>query len=90
MELWEVTPSGLQQPSTNWQTVIFYPTDSKFGWNGTVTLPDPNQFGVLEGLALAMDDTTDTGPFDVYIDNLRNASTSPRNLFSSTQRYVGR
>src|SRR5262249_42978151 len=51
------------------------PTDSKFVWNaGTVTLPDPNQFGIFEGLAFAMDDQTDTGPFNIYIDNLRNGT----------------
>lgn len=64
------------QPSTNWQTVIFYPTDSRFIWNaGTQTLPDVNQYGILEGLGLAIDDLTDTGPYDVYVDNLRNGTT---------------
>jgi hypothetical protein len=73
-------PAGGQvlTPSTNWQTVVFQPTtDSKFIWNnvtGGVTLPDPNQFGILEGFSFAMDDLTDTGPIQIYLDNLRNAN----------------
>jgi hypothetical protein len=63
------------QPSTCWQTVAFYPSDSKYVYNGTLILPDPNQYGTLEGFAFAMDDLTDTGPFEIYIDNIRNGST---------------
>lgn len=60
------------QPSTNWQTVVFYPSDSKYGWNGSVALPETNRYGCFEGLAFALDDLTDTGPYDLYIDNFRN------------------
>jgi hypothetical protein len=63
------------QPSGCWQTVVFYPTDSKYLYNGTFTLPDPNQYGTLEGFAFAIDDLTDTGPFQIYLDNIRNGST---------------
>ena len=67
------------QPSTCWQTIIFHPnTDSKFLWNNNadgLVFPDPNQFGILEGFGIAMDDLTDTGPFNIYFDNIRNGST---------------
>ena len=63
------------QPSTCWQTVAFYPSDPRYLYNGTLTLPDPNQYGTLEGFAFAIDDLTDTGPFVIYIDNIRNGST---------------
>src|SRR5205085_1942209 len=40
------------QPSTNWQTVAFYPWDQKYLWNNNAdgfTFPDPFQFGIFEG-----------------------------------------
>jgi hypothetical protein len=63
------------QPGTCWQTVAFYPSDPKYVYNGTLILPDLNQYGTLEGFAFAMDDLTDTGPFEIYIDNIRNGTT---------------
>ncbi len=75
-------------PSTNWQTLVFYPTDSKFVWNGALTFnadgTDPNQYGTLEGFALAMDDLTDTGPFKLYFDNIRNGSIVIQNFEDET------
>ncbi|MGD0259146.1 MAG: PA14 domain-containing protein [Verrucomicrobiota bacterium] len=64
-------------PSTNWQTIAFYPTDSKYLWNsaGDGFTPDPNQYGAFEGFGIASADATDCGPFQIYFDNLRNGST---------------
>lgn len=61
-------------PSTNWQTIVFYPTDSKYLWNGTFTFPDPNQYGVLDGFGIASADATDSGPIQIYFDNLRQVT----------------
>jgi len=67
---------GLQiTPSTNWQTIVFYPTDTRETWNGTPTLPDPNQYGSFEGFGINSADATDCGPIQIYFDNFRNAST---------------
>src|ERR1017187_6240266 len=69
---------GIQiTPSTNWQTIAFYPTDSKYLWNssGTGFVPDPNQYGAFEGFGIASADATDCGPFQIYFDNFRNGST---------------
>ncbi|HSU53711.1 MAG TPA: PA14 domain-containing protein [Candidatus Dormibacteraeota bacterium] len=80
-------PTGGQvlTPSPCWQTVVFSPSDPRAVWNaGAVTLPDPNQFGILEGLSFAMDDTTDTGPVKIYIDNIRNGSTMIQDFENET------
>ena len=61
-------------PSTNWQTIAFYPTDSRYLWNGTFTFPDPNQYGVLDGFGIASADATDCGPIQIYFDNLRQVT----------------
>ena len=71
-------------PGTNWQTVTFTrgsdaqnPIDPVVRWyngaSGDAWL-DGN-FGVLEGLAIASQDPSDNGPFDLYIDNLVNGTT---------------
>jgi len=47
-------------------------------WNGADTGTTNNigtQWGVLDAVAIAIDDLTDTGPFDLYIDNLQNGAT---------------
>jgi len=70
-------------PSNEWQTVTFLrgpdpanPTDKTFRWNGTDATHDLlGDFGVLESLAFAIDDLTDTGPFHFYIDTLSNGET---------------
>ncbi len=65
-------------PSTNWQTIAFYPIDSTYLWNNnndSFTLPDPNQYGIFEGFGIVSSDPNSTGPIDIYFDNLRNGST---------------
>jgi hypothetical protein len=57
------------------------PTISSIKWNavsgdpaGTVNdIITP--WGILEAIAIAIDDLTDIGPYDLYIDNLQNGST---------------
>jgi len=75
------------QPSTNWQTVAFYPWDQKYLWNNNAdgfSFPDPFQFGIFEGFGIAIDDLTDTGPMNVYIDNLRNGTTMIQSFENQT------
>jgi len=43
------------------------------------------QWGTLDAIALAIDDLTDTGPYDLYIDNLQNGST----VFQNFENAVG-
>jgi hypothetical protein len=80
-------PSGGQIifPSRCWQTVSFLrgpdpmnPVDPTFAWAGDgagASGPLEGSFGVLEAIAFAIDDLTDSGPFGIHIDNLRNGST---------------
>lgn len=70
-------------PSNTWQTVSWQRDgdatngpDATVIWNNSscgATLD--GQYGILESIAIAEDDTTDTGPVDIYIDNLKNGST---------------
>jgi hypothetical protein len=53
-------------------------TDSSIQWYPDSNLyPDalPGDWGILEAIAFAIDDLTDTGPYDLYIDNLKNGTT---------------
>jgi hypothetical protein len=75
-------------PSNTWQTVTLQrgpdylnPTNTSIKWNSASgdpagTLNDiVTPWGILEAIAIAIDDLTDTGPYDFYIDNLQNGST---------------
>jgi hypothetical protein len=75
-------------PSNSWQTVTLQrgpdyqnPTNTSIKWNSATgnpagTLNDiTTPWGILEAIAIAIDDLTDTGPYDLYIDNLQNGST---------------
>jgi hypothetical protein len=72
-------------PSRCWQMISFLrgsdpanPVDPTFVWAGAgagASGPLEGSFGVLEAIAFVIDDLTDSGPFGIYIDNLRNGST---------------
>jgi len=75
--------SRVVYPSNQWQTVTILrgpdpasPTDPSFLWNGT-DATNPNQlkgnFGVLDAIAFSMEEA-DTGPYAIYIDNVRNGN----------------
>ncbi len=72
-------------PSTCWQTVYIDPTTaSYFHWNSVVSgAPDPHQFAALDALAIAIEDT-DTGPYEIYIDNFMNGDTVIQDWESAT------
>lgn len=46
-------------------------------WNPSLSNTNalPGTWGILEAIAFAIEDLTDTGPFDIYIDNLANGDT---------------
>lgn len=75
-------------PSNTWQTVTLQrgpdylnPTNSSIKWNSATGNPAGTvndmvtPWGILEAIAIVIDDLTDTGPYDLYIDNLQNGST---------------
>ncbi len=75
-------------PSNAWQTVTVQrgpdyanPTNSSIKWNSSTGDPAGTvndiitPWGILEAIAFAIDDLTDTGPYDLYIDNIQNGST---------------
>ncbi len=77
--------------STNWQTVTFTrgldpasTYDHVFCWStvGQTTLD--NNYGVLDGLALAINDTTDTGPYAIYIGKIINGSRVIQDFSAAT------
>lgn len=52
-------------------------TNASVRWNGTGDNPNllPGKWGVLDAIALVIDDLGDVGPFDLYLDNLKSGST---------------
>lgn len=73
-------------PANTWQTLSFDPTsDPVETFNGDGTLAGTG--GVLEHLAIAVDAAASdrsTGPYLLYIDNVRNAGTTITDLESAT------
>ncbi len=75
-------------PSTCWQTVYIDPTTANyFHWSVISSNPDPNHFAQLDALAIAIEDT-DTGPYDIYIDNFMNGDTLIENWEEATNKQV--
>lgn len=73
-------------PSTCWQTLTFNKaTDDLFGWAGPYALNTlPDGLACIDSIAFAIDDLTDTGPFQIYIDNIVNGSTIIQDFETST------
>lgn len=72
-------------PSNTWQTVTFErgpdpanPTNTSVIWNSNIagqngTLNDlQGDWGTIEAIAFVIDDLNDTGPQEIYIDNIAN------------------
>ena len=77
-------PSTVLTPSVGWQTVTWALNDPAISMNwvlGPSSVPfTMNTSGgvVLEGIWLTVDpsDTSDTGPYNIYIDNIQNGTYS--------------
>jgi hypothetical protein len=73
-------------PSTNWQTLSFTNgVDPEFAFFGSPIInPDPNAYAAVESIAFCVEVTTNTGPFNVYIDNLLNGTNVIQDFESAT------
>lgn len=70
-------------PSNSWQTLTFNAqTDREYFWAGSGVPPVQDAFAILESLAVALDDT-DTGPYDIYIDDVMNGTNVIQNFESA-------
>ncbi|NOS69456.1 MAG: hypothetical protein HOP33_05935 [Verrucomicrobia bacterium] len=74
-----VTPTSTHtNPAVKW--------NAQTGASPAGTVYDLNgQWGTIDAIAFAIDDLKDTGPFDLYIDNLQNGST----VFQDFENAVG-
>jgi PA14 domain len=63
-----------------WEFVSFnWATDPGRNWQANTALADSNPFAALESLAIAIDDT-DSGPYDIYVDEIKNGNTVIENF----------
>jgi len=81
------------QPGPCWQTVSGdnY-TDPEVYFTAptaTVILPDPNPYASLAGIAFCVENVDDSGPFDIYIDNIRNGGVLIQDFESATNGEPG-
>lgn len=61
-------------PGTCWQTVTFTSSDpALLSGGGNLSITDP--FCALGGLVFSIDDTSETGPYEIYIDQIKNGDT---------------
>jgi hypothetical protein len=62
------------QPGACWQTVTFqHGTDPGYTWIG-VAAGEPT-FAILDSIAFSMEFPYDSGPYAIYVDNIKNGST---------------
>lgn len=80
-------------PSANWQTVTFTrgpdptaPIDLLYCWSTTGQGTLDNNYGVLDSLALAIQDLTDTGPYAIYIGKVINGSKVIQDFSGATNQ----
>lgn len=61
------------QPSTCWQTVTLdYNVDPGYSWAGTTG--ETPTFAILDSLAFSMEEPFNSGPYAIYVDNIRNGT----------------
>ncbi|MBA4149314.1 MAG: immunoglobulin domain-containing protein [Verrucomicrobia bacterium] len=81
------------EPSSCWQTVNFLrgpdpldPVDPSYFWFGPAgTGHEINgDYGVLDAIAICIDDLTDSGPYKIYIDDVTNGETVLRDFEGAT------
>ena len=80
-------------PSANWQTVTFArgvdptaPIDPVYCWSTTGQPTLDNNYGVLDSLALAINDLTDTGPYAIYIGKVINGDKVIQDFSGATNQ----
>lgn len=72
-------------PGAGWQTVTFDNGNGPtYDYNDNTVGPIAGSFAVLSGVAFAMEDDTDSGPFQIYIDNIQNGSNVLFNAETNT------
>jgi hypothetical protein len=83
LESKDVTANSLADDGTGWtMDVTVTPTSSQSGssvrWNPSAAETNnlPGSWGILESINFAPEALGDTGPFDLYIDNLQNGTTT--------------
>jgi Immunoglobulin I-set domain len=73
------------KPTNDWQTVTFTNgVSSSYFWNGTGVTPVGDPFASLESIAVCLDDLPDSGPYNIYIDNIMNGTTVIQDFESAT------
>jgi hypothetical protein len=83
IEARDVAVNSLGDDNTGWSSdVAVIPTTSQPGrsirWNpapASNTNNLPGQWGILEAINISVEELGNTGPFDLYVDNLQNGST---------------
>lgn len=83
LEFTDVTANSLTDDNFIWQgnpvvTPKFTQLGSSIQWNPSVGNPNniATRWGTLESINFVIDELSDTGPFDLYIDNLSNGTTN--------------
>jgi len=75
---WASAPVGAAQviPSNGWQTLTFIPNvDPQYEWNElAAAYTFTNAVAALQAIWFACDDADDTGPYEIYIDNIVNGT----------------
>ncbi len=70
-------PVGGQEliPDQCWELVTFnWAADPGRNWQANTALTDTDPYAALESLAIAID-ATDSGPYDIYVDEIKNGDT---------------
>ncbi|MFN7140152.1 MAG: hypothetical protein ACK4UN_12530, partial [Limisphaerales bacterium] len=76
-----------------WQTISFTnEVDLCYQWapSGAAATKVNGTFGILESLAISLHDLSDTGPYEIYIDDVRNGETVIEDFESYNVGAVGR
>lgn len=74
-------PTGGQvlPPGACWQTATFnWDSDSGLNWLSGASVVDNNPFAALDNLTFAIE--TDNGPFDIYVDEIKNGDVVIENF----------
>lgn len=69
-------------PGSCWQTITFdFATDPMLQWQAGTAYTSANPYCLLDALSFAIDGTTpDSGPYDIYVDLIKNGDTVIENF----------